>query len=367
MRRAPLPSGPRPGLAVVMLCTLCTLGMITGTPAHARTLGLPPPPSEPPPPGFVPPARPVQVDLRLGPERRLGGALLRITPQQPDLGPVRDLPVSGPTMTVALRPGSYLVALIGRRHNATLDIVVRPGMPTVRLELERRTRPTTRPDTPRFIRDRKLASGLAVTAMVQVLTGAGLLVAGAVRETAASRRNEGLLMDALVDAAAPTPKQPTGLALVEATYPTAGYHRDLSRAMTFEVAGGAVVMAGLGAALNVVPVAEGNRLRVAYIEMGLGAVLAAGGAAWLTVFERDRKALLSTTADPSQRVTTGDLRPLGVARTGGSLLTGLGIGLVVFPAIALLTNAVKRRREQAIGFTPYMAPGQAGLAFHGRF
>ena len=101
--------------------------------------------------------------------------------------------------------------------------------------------------------------------------------------------------------------------------------------------------------------------------MGLGAVLAAGGAAWLTVFERDRKALLSTTADPSQRVTTGDLRPLGVARTGGSLLTGLGIGLVVFPAIALLTNAVKRRREQAIGFTPYMAPGQAGLAFHGRF
>lgn len=367
MRRAPSApaSAPRIGLALVV--SLASLG----TPGLARAGG--PGISAPPlitldepiaaSPPYTPPSRPVAVDLRVTPERGLGGdSRLRITPRQPGLGPVGERPLFGPTTTLSLRPGSYSLEVFTRRRSGSVEVEVRPGMPPVQLELKKPRR-----ESPRFDRDQRLMNGLVGAALIQVFTGAGLLVAGAVREGHASRRNDKLLMDALVDAASPAPQKPTGLALVEASYSTASYHRDLSRAMTFEVAGGAVAMAGFGAALAALPVADGGRLRAAYIEMGIGAALTAVGAASLTIFERDRKALLATTADPTERVTSNDLRPLSAASIGGSLLTGLGIGMVVFPAVALLTHAAKRRRNQRMSVTPYMAPGQAGLAWHGRF
>jgi hypothetical protein len=358
MRRDLMPTapaaGPRRGLALVVSLALA------GAPGLARAQepgG--PPPSMPSP--YAQPERPVQVDLRLGPERLLGAARMRITPRLPGLGPVSERPVFGPTMSLMLRPGPYTIEVFARRYSASVDLSVAPGMSAIQLEMQKKTR-----DTPRFERDRKLATGLAGVTLVQVLAGAGVAIAGAARESSVLRRNEGLLMDALVDAASSTPKKTTGLALVESTYSTASYHRDLSRAMTLEVAGTTVMMAGLGAVMVAIPVAEQYRLRVAYVEMGLGAALAAGGATWLTFFERDRKALFAAT-DPTDRVTTKDLHSVGGAALGGAVLTGLGIGLVVFPAIALLNNAVKQRRNRNTSLRPFMGRGQAGLSFQGRF
>jgi hypothetical protein len=306
--------------------------------------------------------RPALVDLRFAPERLLGGATLRITPTDPGLGAAIQRQIVGPTMTLSLPPGQYALEVSARRHQARVLLDVTPGMRPVEVQLQRRSR--SYPSE--FRTDRRLVNGLGAAAVIQLLAGAGVLIAGTARQSIALRRNESLLMDALVDAAAPDPGQPTGLALVEATYSTARYHRDLSRAMTLGAVGGGVMMAGLGAAIAVVPVANRTRLRAAYIEMGVGAAFAAGGATWLAFFERDRSTLRSAT-DPTDRVTTSDLRRVDAARVGGSMLTGLGIGMVVFPAIALLTNGIKRRRDPTARVTPYMAPGQAGLSLHGRF
>ncbi len=309
----------------------------------------------------MPRPRPVLVELRFTPERVLGAARLRISPQDSPL-PVSERPIFGPTMTLSLPPGSYVLDVTARRHTARVQINVTAGMAPTQIDLRRRTGA----DPPRFDRAKLLATSLAGLAVTQVLAGAGVLLVGATREGSASRRNEGLLMDALVDAAAPVPQQPTGLALVEADYSTARYHRDLSRAATLEVAGGAVLMAGVGAGLAGFTVATQSRLRVAYIELGFGAAMTAGGAACLALFVRDRSALLSTT-DPTQRVTTADLQHISATKLGGGLLTGLGIGLLVYPAIALLSNGAKRRRGQTARVAPYMAPGHAGLTFQGRF
>lgn len=344
----------RRGLALALSLAL------TGTPglARAQDPGAPPPP---PPPGHVQPARPVALELRLGPERLLGSARLRVTPRLPGLGPVSERPVFGPSTTLMLKPGPYTIEAFTGRHRTSVDVSVTPGIDPLYMVMQRPTN-----EIRRFESNRKLVNGLAGVAMIQVFTGVGLLLGGAVRESSVIRRNETLLLDALVDAASPTPKKTTGLALVESTYSTASYHRDLSRAMTFELAGAAVMMAGVAAATTALPVAEENRLRAAYIEMGLGAALAAGGATWLTFFERDRKALLATT-DPTERATTTSLRPLNAALAGGSLLTGLGVGLVVFPAVALLSNSVVRRRSRGIGLRPAVTRGQVGVVLHGRF
>jgi hypothetical protein len=345
-------SGPRRGLALVVGLAL------TGTPAqaHAQEPGAPPPMIS-----QVQPARPVPLELRIGPERLVGAARLRITPQLPGLGQVNERPVFGPSTTLMLRPGPYTIEAFAGRHRSSINISVTPGMGPISMEMQRPTG-----EVQRFESNRKLTSSLGVVALIQLVTGAGLTLGGAIREGSARRRNETLLLDALIDAASPTPKPTTGLALVESTYSTASYHRDLSRALTLQVAGAAVMMAGVAAGLTAVPVGERHRLRAAYIEMGIGAALAAGGATWLTLFERDRKALVATT-DPTERATPSDLRPLGAAAAGGGLLTGLGVGLVVFPAIALLSNSVLRRRSGRVGFSPYMTRGQAGFSIHGRF
>ena len=315
------------------------------------------------PPGLVAAARPVLVDLRFAPERLLGDARLRLTPNQPGLTAASERPIVGPTMTLSLPPGSYSLEVVARRHEARTELIVTPGMRPVEVQLRRRSRA----NAPEFRGDSRLIHGLGGAAVIQLLTGAGLLIAGTVREDASIRRNEALLLDALVDAAEPEPQQPTGLALVESSYSTARYHRDLSRAMTLEVVGGAVMMAGVGAGIAALPVVNRSRVRAAYVEIGLGAAMAAGGATWLVFFERDRSTLRATT-DPTERATMNDLRPLQRSALGGSLLTGLGVGLIVFPAITLLTNAVKsKRRDRTAKVTPFMAPGQAGLSLHGRF
>ena len=161
---------------------------------------------------------------------------------------------------------------------------------------------------------------------------------------------------------------PTGLGLVEASYPTAEYHHTLGRVMTLELAGTAVLAGGLAALVTAVPVEGRKRRRVAWISAGLGAAMTAGGAVWLATHLNKREAGLAE-SDPARRITSSDLRPLGAAQTGAALLTGLGVGLVVYPSLALLSDTVlrARQRRQRAGLTPYTAPGQAGLVLHGRF
>lgn len=316
------------------------------------------------PPAWTPPARPVLVDLRFSPHRALRDGVLRIAPQQANLPATSERPIYGPTMTLSLPPGVYMLNVSARRHEANLSLEVRPGMYPVEVTLQRRK--TSRGDAPRFINNDPLVASIGGVGLISLLAGAGLVIVGAVREGKANRRNEDLLMDALVDAAAPTPKDPTGLALVEDSYATETYHRDLSRAMTLSVAGGAVAMSGLAGALT--SVVAGNRLRhrAAYVQMGFGAALLAGGAVALAFFERDRKAML-TIDDPALRFTRSDRRTLDATAVTGSLLTGLGVGLLLYPAVALIGDKMKRRRTGATAFAPYMGPGQAGFSLRGEF
>lgn len=345
-------------------------------PARAQDPGMPyqPPTTSypPPPPAWTPPARPVLVDLRFTPPRAVRDGVLRVSPQQANLPATNERPIYGPTMTLSLPPGQYMLNVAARRHEANLSLEVKPGMYPVEVQLQRRGRNRggggggDYGDPRRFVDNDRFVAGLGGTAMVLVFGGAATLVVGVVRESKAIRRNEALLMEGLVDAAAPMPSDPTGLALVEAEYATAKYHRDLSRGMTLGVAGGAVLMAGLGAAVTAFPVANKTRKRVAYVELGLGAAFTAAGAAALVFYERDREAMVAID-DPTLRFTEVDRRQLGPSRAAGSLLTGLGAGLLVFPAIALLADKLKRRRDARTSFTPTMGPGQAGVALHGRF
>lgn len=319
------------------------------------------PTSMPPPPSYGYPARRVLVDLRFSPPRALHDARLRVTPQQAGLPTPAEQPIYGPTLTLSLPPGPYAIEVVARRHQGRVDINVTPGMYPIEISLRR----THSDEAPKFQRDRKLVTGLGGSAMIFLLGGVSVLFVGGIRQGIVQRRNEKLLMDGLVDAASPTPMDPTGLALVEQTYPTAKYHHDLSRAMTLAAVGGGVAMAGLGAALATFPVGTQERLRQAYVELGFGAAFAAGGAAMLAVYQRDHAAILDTT-DPTGRVTSSSLRAASNLRLGGALLAGLGAGLLVFPSVALLTDRIKRRRNR-MGFAPYMAPGQAGLSLSGRF
>jgi hypothetical protein len=366
---------PRTGLALVLSAALVGVS----SPARAQDPGMPyqPAPNSypptnypPPPPAWTPPARPVLVDLRFTPPRAVRDAVLRISPQQPGLPATSERTIYGPTMTLSLPPGSYMLNVTSRRHEANLGLEVKPGMYPIEVALQRRNRNRggggDYGDPRRFVDNDRLVAGLGGTAMIMVFGGLATLLVGTVREDRATRRNEALLMEGLVDAAAETPSDPTGLALVEDKYPTAKYHRDLSSGMTLVAAGGAVMMSGLGAALTALPVANKMRKRIAYVELGFGAAFLAGGAAALVFFERDRKAMVAID-DPTLRYTENDRRGLGGKLAAGSLLTGLGVGLIVFPAVALIGDKIRRRRNGSTSFAPYMAPGQAGLALHGRF
>ena len=190
MRRHVVPSdatrGARSGLA--LLVSLALIG--APGPAHAQG-----------PMTAAERVRPALVDLRFAPERLLGGATLRITPTDPGLGAAISRQIVGPTMTLSLPPGSYSLEVVARRHEARMELIVTPGMRPVEVQLRRRSRA----NAPEFRGDSRLINGLGGAAVIQLLTGAGLLIAGTVREDASIRRNEALLLDALVDAAEPEP------------------------------------------------------------------------------------------------------------------------------------------------------------------
>jgi hypothetical protein len=244
-------------------------------------------------------------------------------------------------------------------------LTVTPGMGPIDVHLQRRAAGAT---APKFTRNPGLLAGLLLAAGLHVAIGGTMTILGTGRWGRAVRRNEGLLFDGLLDAASAEPSSPTGLELVEAAYPTADYHRDLGRAMNLELAGTAALAGGLGAMFAALPVAGRERRRIAWISTGVGVVMTAGGAVWLAAHLDKREARLAE-SEPARRVTSSDLRPLGAAQTGAALLTGLGIGLVVYPCIALLSDTVRQSRERhdRARVTPYMSPGQAGLVFHGRF
>ena len=309
-------------------------------------------------------AQRVTVDLRFTPVQALRGARLKVSPVPPTAGAPVDRPLESPSTSVVLPTGAWQVDVVAARHESHFTVDVAPGMRPVEVTLHRRTRT----DRPRFARNQGLVGLLLTAALAEVLTGAAVSVAGGVKETRARTRNETLLLDSLVDAASARPGDPTGLARVEAEYATAKYHHDLARAHTLQNAGLIVTMAGVGTVFAAVPVAAEARRRAAYVELGVGAGMLAGGSAWLaTALRADRDLLAASAA--SERVTATDLRKVDGRRVGAATLTGIGIGLLVFPAAALLTDSLVRRRaaRRTARLAPFMAPGLTGLAVHGRF
>lgn len=128
-----------------------------------------------------------------------------------------------------------------------------------------------------------------------------------------------------------------------------------------------VAIAGVGAALSVLPVALGARKRVAYIELGVGAALLGGGATWLTAFLSNRRAGLL--APDARRVTNSEFDQLSGAQLGASMLTGAGIGIVTFSTVGLIVDAALRRKAERRRFTlePGPGPGHVGAGLRARF
>lgn len=309
-------------------------------------------------------AQRVTVDLRFTPVNALRGAQLRVSPVAPTTGATLTRPLESPATSVVLTTGTWQVDVTARRHETHFPVTVAAGMRPVEVTLHRRSRT----DRPRFTRNGTLVGALLGAAFLEVVSGATVTIVGGVREARAHDRNETVLLESLQDAASANPGSPTGLARVEAEYSTAGFHRDISRAHTLQTAGLVVTFVGLGTVLATFPVAAEARRRAAYIEMGVGAAMLGGGAAWLASALHDDRALLAADS-PDGRVTTSDLKPFDRHRVGASVVLGVGIGLVITPAVALVADALTKRKasRRAARLAPFMAPGQAGLALHGRF
>jgi hypothetical protein len=303
----------------------------------------------------------VAVDLRFGPPRALRGARLQLRSRRPGVAGVIERAVDAPGMTLVLPAGPWQLDVVANRHEAHRELTVVPGMGPVDVTLNRRGRDA---GDRRFERNEALLLALSGSALIFALAGAGVAIAGSAREGRVRRRNEDLLVDSLVDAASPTPSDPTGLARVEAEYSTASYHHDLRRAFRLETAGVTVIAAGLGALATGLPVSARTRRWAVWTELGVGVAATAGGAVWMSDAQRRERERLTRTA-PDDRVGASDLRALAGSRAGASLLLGLGIGLVLFPAVALIVDRAQRKRQAQV--SPLLGPGLTGLAVRGRF
>lgn len=307
----------------------------------------------------------VAVALNLTPARVLRGATLRLSPT--DGAPVQPIerPVERGDVRLVLTGGSWQVDVNARRHEAHVPFMVSPGMAPVVVRMQRTA---TRPRGRKFERNEPLEISLGATVLTELLVGAGLGFAGAVKRGRRHDRNEELLQGALVDDASGDADGKPGLEQVESVYPTARYHRDITLAMNLETAGIVVLTSALGTAIPGLTVSARARHRAVYIELGVGAALLAGGAAWMSAVLRERAALLGPD-EPTARVTQTELRPLTAHNLGASTLTGLGIGLTATSLVVLLSEATKRRRERRrqTSAAPLAAPGFAGFVLRGNF
>jgi hypothetical protein len=303
----------------------------------------------------------IAVDLRFVPTSALRGARLRIASTDGGGAGAIDQVLETPAMTVMLTSGNWQVDVTSRRHQASTSLLVQPGMRPVTLELQRQRRS----GGDEFGRSDVVVGVLGSTFLATALTGLGLAIAGGIKESRARRKNDDATREALL-ATADGGGSSSALDMIEETYPTARLHRDLGRAKNLTMAGGAVAMASLGALLAAATVGSRVKRRAAYLEMGVGALLAGGGAAWTVYAVRRQNDLLAPTA-PEDRVNWSDL-PTG-HRFGAAVLLGLGAGLVVFPAIALIGDAAwqRRQRRRGLGMAPTFGPGRVGVALRGQF
>ncbi len=304
----------------------------------------------------------VTVDLRFSPEKALRGAKLKIQSTDGTGAPGVDQMLETPALTVSLTTGNWQLEVAARRHEALTSLVVTPGMRPVEVALQRRGRPggqefAANSDVVAAV----LGGGFVLTAVA----GLGLVIAGEVKESRAQRRNEDVIHDALLAADG---QGDTALERVEEAYPTAKLHRDVDRAFNLTTAGAVVVMASLGAALAGFTVSSRVKRRAAYLEMGVGALLAGGGAAWMAHAIQRQDDLLAPT-DPEGRVTWSGMRSVNGHRAGAAVLLGLGAGLVLFPALALIGDAAhqRRMRRRGLAMTPTFGQDRLGVALSGHF
>lgn len=309
-----------------------------------------------------PPPRPVVVSFRFTPERALRHAHLRLTPLDRAGEPIQR-PLSAPDLTFGLPSGRWQLDVEARRYEAHQGLVVTPETRDVAVQLVRRTGPAG----PTIERDRKLFAGLMATFGVSYFTGVGLILAGVNIEQRAEDRNQELLTAAGWDPKADLPPTLAAEEAADADYPTAEYHADLARGVNLNYAGALVAMSSLGAPLALMPVLIKKSRRALYIEMGVGAAFIAGAAPWSAWMFRQQAAVLGG-ATPESRVLH-DHDHLTGHRLGASMILGLGAGLVLYPAITLAVDAVRRRRGRPARahLLPEFTPASAGLGVSGRF
>ncbi|MDC0666944.1 hypothetical protein [Nannocystis radixulma] len=305
--------------------------------------------------------RKIVVDLRFSPERALRGAQLKLQAVDHPSPFALARPLLGPTTTVTLTPGAWRLQVDARRHVADVNLAIGTGMGPIDVTLYRR-RPV---DDQRLVRDRKLVVGLLGTFAATYATSIVLLVLGASVERKAEKRDAAAYKDAGLDPEMPGEIEPATAAAIEATYPAAQLHRDLTYSGKLHAAGTVVAGVGLGALLAALPVAVRAQRRAAVIELGFGAAMLAGGGGWLGYALGERERLL---ADPDQRVLPSRLDRSEGHRIAAGLFTGVGLGLVVFSGVVLARDvADRRKRARAITAAPWAAPGLAGWSLAGRF
>lgn len=305
--------------------------------------------------------RELVVDLRFTPARALRRARLRMRATDHDSLLAFEHDLRAPTATVTLTPGPWRLEVAARRHEAAMDLTIAPGQPAIAVTLHER--PSG--DDKRLRRDKKLVIGILVPFAAAFYTGMGLMLGAANRDGRIEERDAAAHEAAGLDPKMPGMIDPAAQAMIEAAYPTAQYHRDVAAMTRLHTAGIVIAGVSIGAAAAVAPVAAGARRRVAFIELGAGAALLGGGAAWLA-WSLDRRADLLD--DPARRVTAEQLDRGDGHRIAASMFTGAGLGLVLFTGVVLATDAAGRdRRARSFGAAPLAAPGLAGLSLRGRF
>lgn len=305
--------------------------------------------------------RRVFVDLRFAPESAVRRARLRLRASDHDSRLALEKKLSGPTTTVTLTPGPWRLEVEARRHEAVMDLTIAPDQPAIAVNLYR----SAIPHDQRLSRDKKVVLGILGAFSVMYFTGIGLILGGTNREGRAEKRDAEAYTAAGLDPKVPGTIDPAAAAMIEAAYPAAQLHDDVEAAKRLHTAGIVVAAGAIGTAAAVAPLAAGARRRVAWIELGVGAAVAGGGAGWLAWSLGQRALLLD---EPAGRLTGKQLDRGDGHRIAASMFTGIGLGMVVFSAVVLATDAAARRkRARSFGAAPLAAPGLAGLSLRGRF
>lgn len=306
-------------------------------------------------------AEQVAVTLNVTPGRALRNATLTLTPVRPPGSPLAR-PLERKDVTFVLHGGWWQAAVSTKRHEGSASFFVAENMKPVPLALRRRHDPSVR----KFERNERYEIASGIMLIAHLVAGAGVTFAGAFKHQRADDRNARLLQRAIVDDATGDADGKPAIEQVEASYATPEFHADLGRAMNLEAGGMATLMSGVAILVPALTVSARARRRVAFIELGTGAALLAGGAAWLAVAVPARAARLAED-DPVDRVDRVALRPHTSANLGASMLTGFGAGLVVYTAVALIADARRKRRYGRLDPAPLAAPGLVGAGLAGRF